>query len=61
MIGCRDNDALGGVFLEELEERVQDSTDLPHVVLRGAVAAERIDLIEQVDAARLSESVEDEP
>ena len=61
MVGRRDEQALRLILLQELQERVEHAANLAHVVVAAALAAERVDLVEEVDATSLGEGVEDEP
>src|SRR5665213_2481842 len=60
MVGCRNEDARRVVLLKELKERVQNPPNLPNVVCTGAITSECIHLIEEVHAACVFGSVEDE-
>ena len=59
VVGGGDDDAVGGVEFEELQERIQYPTDFANVVGSGAIAGQSIHLIEQIHTARLGEGVED--
>jgi hypothetical protein len=61
VVGRSDDHAGRRVLLEELEEGVEHSADLANVVGAGAVSCQRIDLVEEVDAAGLIRCIEDQP
>ena len=61
MIGGCDDDAVEVVLFEELQERVEDATDLTDLVLRCAIGTKRVELVEQVDRSRFLNGVKDQP
>lgn len=51
MIGCAHNDTVQVIQLQELQERIQDSSDLANIILCAALTTERIELVEEIDSS----------
>ncbi len=56
-----DDDALGGICLYELQERVQDAAHLANLVVSTAVGSYGVELVEQVDGTVAGDGIEDLP
>jgi hypothetical protein len=56
-----EDQAVGFILLEKLQERVENTPDLADVVDRGPLPTECVELVEQVDGASLGDCVEHEP
>ena len=52
MVRCRDDNAVGNVVLEKLEERVEDAPNLSDFILLGPIGTQGVELVEQVHRAR---------
>ena len=50
MIRCGDNETIGIVVLDELQERVQDAADLSDFVARRPISPQRVEFVEQYTA-----------
>jgi len=60
MVRRADHQAVGIVHLQELQERVQHAPNLADVVGATALSSEGIELVEEVDAARPPDGIEDQ-
>jgi hypothetical protein len=60
VVRCSDQEAVGLILLEELQERVQYAANLANVILPASLATERIYLVEKVDPPRGDDCVEDQ-
>lgn len=58
-IGGGDDDRWSGVFIQELQERVQDTTCLTDIVLGASGCGERVDLVEQIHTPRRADCIKD--
>src|SRR3546814_9148561 len=56
MIGRGDNDAVGRItFLEELKERIEHAAHFADIIVRAALAANRVELVEERSEEHTSE------
>lgn len=61
MVGGAQDDAVGIVLLQKLQKGVQNAADFAHVVPGAALAAQRVELVEKVDAAGGLDRIEHQP
>ena len=59
MVGCCNDDAVGVIVFDELQEGIQHAPNFTDFVARGAIRSECIELIEQVHRPRIADGVED--
>jgi hypothetical protein len=58
VVGRGDHQALAIILLKKLEERVEHPADFPHILSLAAPGADRVELVEQIDAPRRRHGVE---
>ena len=61
MVGCCNDNAVGVIVFDELQEGIQHAPNFTDLVARGSIRSERIELVEQVHRPCFADGVEDQP
>lgn len=54
MVGRRHDEGVCIALLDHLQKTAQDTVDLPDVIAKSALRADAVEIVKQVDTARLS-------
>ena len=60
MIGRRDNQAVGMILLDHLEEGADDAADFSNVVIEAALCAYAVEFVEEIDCSCLRNRIKDQ-
>ena len=61
VVGRADDEAVRAVLLDELQERIENATHFSHIVFKGTVSRDGIELIEEIDSRFVPDQVENLP
>jgi hypothetical protein len=50
MVGRGDNQAVAVIGFEELQEGIEDAANFTNIIALGALRADRVELVEEIDA-----------